>query len=72
MIHIPGFCGKTRRSITRLRENMNSIRIEAENYKDGIDTTVGNNGGKYRSDDVDIQSSKDIDGGYSLGWIDSG
>ena len=51
---------------------MNSIRIEAENYKDGIDSTVGNNGGKYRFEDVDIQSSNDVDGGYSLGWIDSG
>ena len=51
---------------------MSSIRIEAENYKDGIDSTVGNNGGKYRFEDVDIQSSKDVDGGYSLGWIDSG
>ncbi len=51
---------------------MNSIRIEAENYKDGIDNTVGNSGGKYRFEDVDIESSKDIDSGYSLGWIDSG
>ncbi len=51
---------------------MSSIRIEAENYKDGIDSTVGNNGGKYRFEDVDIQSSNDVDGGYSLGWIDSG
>ncbi len=72
MIHFPRFCGKTGRSITRLRENMSSIRIEAENYKDAIDTTVGNNGGEYRFEDVDIQSSKDVDGGYSLGWIDSG
>jgi lysophospholipase L1-like esterase len=72
MIHFPGFCGKSRRSITQLRENMSSIRIEAENYKDGIDSTVGNNGGEYRFEDVDIQSSNDVDGGYSLGWIDSG
>lgn len=51
---------------------MNSIRIEAEDYKNGIDTTSGNNGGKYRFDDVDIEYSNDVDGGYSLGWIDSG
>ncbi|MGB3639616.1 MAG: SGNH/GDSL hydrolase family protein [Rivularia sp. (in: cyanobacteria)] len=51
---------------------MNSIRIEAENYKDGIDSTSGNSGGKYRSDDVDIAYSHDVDGGYSVGWIQSG
>ncbi|AFY56861.1 lysophospholipase L1-like esterase [Rivularia sp. PCC 7116] len=51
---------------------MSSIRIEAENYQDAIDSTIGNNGGEYRFEDVDIQSSRDIDGGYSLGWIDSG
>ncbi len=51
---------------------MSSIRIEAENYKDGIDSTVGNNGGDYRFDNVDIEYSHDVDGGYSLGWIDSG
>ena len=51
---------------------MNSIRIEAENYKNAIDKTSGNSGGKYRSDDVDIAYSNDVDGGYSLGWIESG
>ncbi|MEO0686179.1 MAG: carbohydrate-binding protein, partial [Cyanobacteria bacterium J06649_11] len=51
---------------------MNSIRIEAEDYKYGIDNTSGNTGGKYRFDNVDIELSKDIDGGHSLGWIDSG
>lgn len=51
---------------------MSSIRIEAEDYKNGIDSTFRNTGGKYRFDDVDIQSSNDIDGGYALGWIDSG
>ncbi|MEL7244995.1 MAG: GDSL-type esterase/lipase family protein [Cyanobacteria bacterium J06573_2] len=51
---------------------MSSIRIEAENYKDGIDNTIGNSGGDYRFDNVDIEFSHDIDGGYSLGWIESG
>ena len=51
---------------------MSSIRIEAENYRNAMDTTIGNNGGEYRFDNIDIQSSQDIDGGYSLGWIDSG
>lgn len=51
---------------------MSSIRIEAENYKDGIDNTIGNSGGDYRFDNVDIEFSHDIDGGYSLGWITEG
>ena len=51
---------------------MSSIRIEAENYKDGIDNTIGNSGGDYRFDNVDIEFSHDVDGGYSLGWIESG
>ena len=72
MIHFPGFCCKTRRMENTIQENMNSIRIEAENYKDGIDSTVGNSGEKYRSDDVDIAYSNDVDGGYSVGWIESG
>ncbi len=72
MIHFPGFCCKTRRMENTIQENMNSIRIEAENYKDGIDSTVGNSGEKYRSDDVDIAYSNDVDGGYSVGPIESG
>ena len=51
---------------------MTSIRIEAENYKNGMDNTLGNSGGKYRFDDIDIEYSNDVDGGYSVGWIDSG
>ncbi|MGF1677480.1 MAG: GDSL-type esterase/lipase family protein [Rivularia sp. (in: cyanobacteria)] len=51
---------------------MNLIRIEAENYKYGIDNTLGNSGGEYRFDDVDIAYSNDVDGGYSLGWIEPG
>ncbi|MEM9926413.1 MAG: GDSL-type esterase/lipase family protein [Cyanobacteria bacterium P01_D01_bin.50] len=51
---------------------MTSIRIEVENYKNGMDNTLGNSGGKYRFDDIDIEYSNDVDGGYSVGWIDSG
>ena len=44
--------------------------IEAENYDTGgkfvayYDTTVGNNGGQYRSDDVDIETCSE--GGYDV------
>ena len=47
-------------------------RIEAEDYKfggEGVgyhDTTAGNTGGDYRSDDVDIAGLRG--GGYNVGW----
>ena len=53
-------------------------RIEAENYDTngpGIsyyDVSTGNNGGVYRSDDVDIESTTDTGGGYDVGWISAG
>ena len=46
---------------------MNPIRIEAENYTNATDNTLGNSGGKYRFDDIDIEYSNDVDGGYSVG-----
>jgi beta-glucosidase len=53
-------------------------RIEAEAY--GVcgadisyyDTTPGNEGGQYRSDDVDIEGTTDVGGGHDVGWIDEG
>ncbi|MDP9311964.1 MAG: carbohydrate-binding protein [Chloroflexota bacterium] len=53
-------------------------RVEAENYITGgegvayHDTTSGNTGGKYRSDDVDIQATSDTGGGYNVAWIATG
>jgi hypothetical protein len=47
-------------------------RIEAENYDKGgekvayVDTTPGNSGGVYRTDDVDIRQTTDSSGGYNL------
>jgi subtilisin family serine protease len=49
--------------------------LEAENFDDGgegiayHDTTAGNVGGKYRTTDVDIESSSDSGGGYNIGWV---
>ena len=51
-------------------------RIEAENYNLGgenvgyHDTSGGNSGGQYRSDDVDIEGCSE--GGYNVGWTAGG
>jgi len=45
--------------------------FEAENYSRYFDTSVGNNGGAFRSDDVDIETSYDTNGGFNVGWIDA-
>lgn len=53
-------------------------RIEAENYDTGgqgiayNDTDSGNNGGAYRSEDVDIEGTSDTGGGYNVGWTAGG
>ncbi|MHC5091761.1 MAG: family 16 glycosylhydrolase [Planctomycetota bacterium] len=51
-------------------------RIEAEDFdtspkeKAYWDTDEGNNGGAYRDTDVDIQEC--LEGGYNLGWVETG
>ncbi|WP_226011675.1 carbohydrate-binding protein [Halomicrobium salinisoli] len=51
-------------------------RIQAEDFDTGgegtayHDTTSGNEGGAYRSTDVDVESCDE--GGYNIGWIESG
>ena len=53
-------------------------RIEAEDYDEGgagvgyFDTTVGNTGGSYRTDDVDIEATGDASGAFNVGWITAG
>jgi len=49
--------------------------IQAEDYDTGLngvtyyDTTAGNTGGAYRSDDVDIEAGSSAVNGYDVGWI---
>lgn len=53
-------------------------RVEAENYDTGgesvayYNTTAGNPGGAYRSDDVGVEATTDTDGGYDVGYLNSG
>ena len=52
--------------------------IQAENYDlggQGIaynDGNTGNSGGLFRNDGVDITNSKDVGGGYTIGWVSNG
>ena len=52
--------------------------INLEDYDPGgegvgyHDNDKGNNGGKYRQDDVDIDYSRNEGGGYQVGWTDTG
>jgi predicted Rdx family selenoprotein len=52
--------------------------IQVENFDDGgaghgyADTTAGNAGGKYRTTDVDIQSTSDGGSGNNVGWVLAG
>jgi alpha-N-arabinofuranosidase len=53
-------------------------KLEVEDYDigpDGItffDSDAGNTGGKYRTDNVDIESCSDTGGGYNIGWTNAG
>ena len=52
--------------------------VEAENFNEGgqgvgyYDLTAGNLGRQYRQTDVDIETTSDAGGGYSLGWVNRG
>ncbi|MBX2847450.1 MAG: polysaccharide lyase family 7 protein [Acidiferrobacterales bacterium] len=46
--------------------------IQAEEYEAFYDTTSGNAGNAYRSDNVDIQATSDSGGGYNVGWMKAG
>ncbi|WP_440905995.1 di-heme oxidoredictase family protein [Catenovulum sp. SX2] len=48
------------------------VKFEAEDYINYFDTSAGNAGGQYRTDDVDIEITTDTGGGYNVGWTESG
>jgi photosystem II stability/assembly factor-like uncharacterized protein len=49
-----------------------NIRLQAEDYLTYSDFTSGNIGQAYRQDDVDIETTTDVGGGYNVGWIQEG
>ncbi len=46
-------------------------RIQAENYVNYFDTSAGNAGGRFRNDNVDIETTSDTGSGYNVGWIET-
>ncbi len=46
--------------------------FQAEDYNMAYDTTQGNTGGMYRSEDVDIEAASDNGGGFNVGWVAPG
>ena len=52
--------------------SLTTIRVEAEDYSNYSDSTPGNRRGAYRNDDVDLQITTDIGGGFNVGWIEEG
>ncbi len=48
-----------------------AVVYQAESYSNFYDTTVGNSGGAFRSDAVDIEATTDSGGGYNVGWIET-
>ncbi|HZC81199.1 MAG TPA: carbohydrate-binding protein, partial [Nitrospiraceae bacterium] len=51
-------------------------RLEVENFDEGraghFDTDATNQGGQYRSEEVDIETTSDSGGGYDVGWAFAG
>lgn len=45
-----------------------TLLVEAEDYQNYSDSTPSNEGGFYRTDSVDIESTSDAGGGYNVGW----
>ncbi|MDJ0568856.1 MAG: carbohydrate-binding protein [Pleurocapsa sp. MO_192.B19] len=64
----------TGETITNLNfgNSLEALRVETEDYQDYYDFTSGNAGGEYRNDDVDLGVSGDVNGGYTVGWINQG
>ncbi|MDO3388489.1 di-heme oxidoredictase family protein [Gilvimarinus sp. SDUM040013] len=67
-------CPNTQAGVTvnALGCSTESVRVQAEDYVNYIDGDAGNNGGAYRTDDVDIEATSDTDGGYNVGWTGTG
>ncbi|MFT5084751.1 MAG: hypothetical protein ACI9Y1_002807 [Lentisphaeria bacterium] len=48
------------------------VLLPAEDYQDFFDNDDGNTGGQYRTDNVNIEVTADVDGGFNVGWTSVG
>jgi beta-glucanase (GH16 family) len=46
--------------------------LQAESYSNAFDTTAGNSGNQFRTDNVDIEATADAGGGFNVGWTANG
>ena len=46
--------------------------LQAESYSAAFDTTAGNTGNQFRTDNVDIEATTDAGGGYNVAWTANG
>jgi Carbohydrate binding module (family 6) len=49
-----------------------TYRGQAEDFVSAFDTTPGNQGGAYRPGNVDIEVSRDVGGGFHVGYFEVG
>ena len=54
--------------VIALPEVIENILVQAQDYVAYQDSDVGNNGGAYRNDNVDIEVTSDTNGQYNIGW----
>lgn len=53
-------------------------RVQAEEYDEGYngvgfsDSDASNQGGQFRTDDVDVEETTDVGGGFNVGWTETG
>ena len=53
-------------------------RVQAEEYDEGYngvgfsDSDASNQGGEFRTDDVDVEATTDVGGGFNVGWTQEG
>jgi len=49
-----------------------TLHIEAENYDASFDDGAGNDGSRYRDDNVDLEETQDTGNGFNIGWMRPG
>lgn len=73
-LSLPRFCrqalGLT--VLSTISSLSSAVVFQAEDYTAAHDLSAGNTGGAYRNENVDIEATQDVGGGYNVGWIEQG